>query len=137
MSPFRTGLFRTSTLACASAVSIGVGGPTWAQVVGVRAEQKISATAGGFGGVLSTNVQFGESQCALGDLDGDGAPLGELLPHGNDDGDVHGHRRVGEPIGGDVPGGRRANRLARVVLASCLRDGPRARPLDSASGLAL
>jgi len=37
----------------------------------VKAEQKISDTAGGFGGVLSDNDEFGRSVAAIGDLDGD------------------------------------------------------------------
>jgi hypothetical protein len=40
----------------------------------VAFEQKISATAGGFGGVLDAPDNFGRSVAALGDLDGDGIP---------------------------------------------------------------
>ncbi len=38
----------------------------------VASEQKISETAGGFGGVLDATDLFGASVAALGDLDGDG-----------------------------------------------------------------
>jgi hypothetical protein len=38
----------------------------------VKSEQKISATQGGFSGVLANGDQFGESVANLGDLDGDG-----------------------------------------------------------------
>ncbi len=38
----------------------------------VKDEQKISATAGGFGGVLDNGDHFGSSVASLGDLDGDG-----------------------------------------------------------------
>jgi hypothetical protein len=38
----------------------------------VKSEQKISATAGGFGGALQPGDDFGVSVAALGDLDGDG-----------------------------------------------------------------
>jgi hypothetical protein len=42
----------------------------------VKSEQKISETAGGFGGVLDDGDNFGSSLASLGDLDGDG--IGEL-----------------------------------------------------------
>lgn len=38
----------------------------------MKAEQKISATAGGFGGVLDRNDHFGTAAASPGDLDGDG-----------------------------------------------------------------
>jgi hypothetical protein len=47
-----------------------------AQIGTVDAEQKISETAGGFGGVLDTGDNFGIAVAALGDLDGDG--VGDL-----------------------------------------------------------
>jgi len=52
----------------------------------VASEQKISATAGGFGGVLDLYDFFGNSLAALGDLDGDG--IGDLAvgAAGDDDG---------------------------------------------------
>ena len=40
----------------------------------VAFEQKVSETAGGFGGVLAPDDRFGSELAALGDLDGDGAP---------------------------------------------------------------
>jgi Tol biopolymer transport system component len=40
----------------------------------VKAQQKISNTAGGFGGGLVDDDQFGTSLALVGDLDGDGAP---------------------------------------------------------------
>ncbi len=40
--------------------------------IGVRSEQKISDTAGGFGGALENLTYFGSSVAGLGDLDGDG-----------------------------------------------------------------
>lgn len=52
----------------------------------VEAEQKISDTAGGFGGTLDSPDLFGHSLAALGDLDGDG--VGDLAVgvFGDDDG---------------------------------------------------
>src|SRR5262245_19224165 len=47
-----------------------------AQAGTVRSEQKISETAGGFGGNLDPGDYFGSSVAALGDLDGDG--VGDL-----------------------------------------------------------
>ncbi|NRA93436.1 MAG: FG-GAP repeat protein, partial [Psychroserpens sp.] len=38
----------------------------------VKSKQKISATVGGFGGILNTNCNFGGAITSLGDLDGDG-----------------------------------------------------------------
>ena len=49
-----------------------VGSLAAAQAGTVQSEQKISETAGGFGGVLDTSDQFGICVGALGDLDGDG-----------------------------------------------------------------
>ncbi len=52
----------------------------------VKSEQKISATAGGFGGDLDPSDNFGSSLASLGDLDGDG--VGDLVAGaaGDDDG---------------------------------------------------
>lgn len=52
----------------------------------VKAQQKISSTSGGFGGVLDDGDAFGQSVAALGDLDGDG--VGDLVvgAFGDDDG---------------------------------------------------
>lgn len=47
-----------------------------AQAGTVRSEQKTSATAGGFGGLLDAPDAFGVSVASLGDLDGDG--VGDL-----------------------------------------------------------
>src|SRR5687767_2787704 len=49
-----------------------LGAPPAAQAGTVQAEQKISATAGGFGGDLDLGDYFGSSVAALGDLDGNG-----------------------------------------------------------------
>ena len=54
------------------AVFAGLGVLATAQAGTVRAEQKISETTGGFGGLLDANDDFGFSVAALGDLDGDG-----------------------------------------------------------------
>jgi hypothetical protein len=54
----------------------------------VKAEQKISATAGGFGGVLDPDDRLGASLAALGDLDADGAEDLAAGAHHDDDGDT-------------------------------------------------
>ena len=79
----------------------------------VRSEQKISATAGGFDGVLGPYQYFADSLAGLGDLDGDG--IGDLAVGGvegalnmgevwilflNRDGTVRAHQRIGESTGG-------------------------------------
>ncbi len=53
-------------------LSFALGSLTTAQVCTVASEEKISETAGGFGGDLDANDSFGRSVCRLGDLDGDG-----------------------------------------------------------------
>ncbi len=52
----------------------------------VGSEQKISETAGGFGGVLDSFDNFGISGTSLGDLDGDGTPDLAVGAHRDDDG---------------------------------------------------
>ncbi len=52
----------------------------------VKSEQKISATAGGFGGILTDWVYFGASVASLGDLDGDGVADLAVGADGTDDG---------------------------------------------------
>ncbi len=78
----------------------------------VESEQKISATAGGFGGGLEGGDQFGRSVSALGDLDGDGS--GDLAVGGvasgiggatwvlllNPDGTVRSDQKIAEMVGG-------------------------------------
>ncbi|MGB5757987.1 MAG: CSLREA domain-containing protein, partial [Acidimicrobiales bacterium] len=51
----------------------------------VKAEQKISATQGGLGGVLGTNDRFGSAIAGIGDLDGDG--LNDIVVGAKDDDD--------------------------------------------------
>lgn len=55
----------------------------------VRDEQKISDTAGGFGGELGESGGFGISVSLLGDLDGDGRPELAIGAHGDDDGGIN------------------------------------------------
>ena len=82
----------------------------------VKSEQKISATAGGFDGILDGSHQFGWSVASLGDLDGDG--VGDLAVgvwRGNDggpsrgavwvlflnsDGTVKAHQKISDTQGG-------------------------------------
>ncbi|HSH02490.1 MAG TPA: Ig-like domain-containing protein [Anaerolineae bacterium] len=52
----------------------------------VAGEQKISDTAGGFGGVLNNSDYFGYSLTHLGDLDGDGVGDVAVGAYGDDDG---------------------------------------------------
>ena len=59
-----------------------------AQVGTVQSEQKISETAGGFGGVLDLDDLFGHSVASLGDLDGDGNEDLAVGAIGDDDGGV-------------------------------------------------
>ena len=66
----RRSSFRLGLLCVPCALALGVA-PA-AQVGTVDAEQKISETAGGFGGVLDPSDLFGYSVSSLGDLDGDG-----------------------------------------------------------------
>lgn len=55
----------------------------------VEHEQKISATAGGFGGALDATDLFGISIASLGDLDGDGVPDIAAGAYLDDDGGVN------------------------------------------------
>jgi hypothetical protein len=82
----------------------------------VKAEQKISSTAGGFTGALENGGQFGSSLALLGDHDGDGVPdlaVGAPLENGAGsdrgglwllllaaDGTVKGQHHIGDGIGG-------------------------------------
>lgn len=59
--------------------------PSFALPGQVLAEQKISSTSGGFGGVLSDQDQFGASVTLIGDLNGD--TVGDLLVGAARDGD--------------------------------------------------
>ncbi|MDJ0962137.1 MAG: DUF2341 domain-containing protein, partial [Acidimicrobiia bacterium] len=52
----------------------------------VKAEQKLSASAGGFGGTLNGNDFFGAAVAGIGDLDGDGTPDVVVGAYGDDDG---------------------------------------------------
>src|SRR6185503_12516809 len=52
----------------------------------VASKQKISATAGGFGGDLDPGDIFGHAVAALGDLDGDGNPDLAVSATADDDG---------------------------------------------------
>jgi hypothetical protein len=52
----------------------------------VKAEQKISDTEGGFGGMLHSSDHFGVSVASLGDLDGDGVGDMAVGAHDDDDG---------------------------------------------------
>lgn len=54
----------------------------------VKAEQKISATQGNFGGSLDEHDQFGISLACTGDLDGDGTPDLFVGANADDDGDL-------------------------------------------------
>ncbi len=80
----RRGSFLPSFLSIAGALAL-VGAPPAAQVGTVQAEQKISATAGGFGGVLDLEALFGHSVTGIGDLDGDA--IGDLAVGTPGDGD--------------------------------------------------
>ncbi|MEM9561346.1 MAG: hypothetical protein AAGA93_01930, partial [Actinomycetota bacterium] len=52
----------------------------------VRAEQKVSDTAGGFGATLDDNDNVGEAVTGPGDIDGDGTPDLAIGAYGDDDG---------------------------------------------------
>jgi len=52
----------------------------------VKSQQKISATAGGFGGALDNSDHFGTAVANLGDLDGDGVTDLAIGAAGDDDG---------------------------------------------------
>jgi hypothetical protein len=64
-----TRLRRILLLTCAAGM---VSSGAWAQIGAVKSHQKISETAGGFGGTLANFDRFGSPAAALGDLDGDG-----------------------------------------------------------------
>ena len=87
----------------------------------VRAEQKISDTAGGFTATLDDEDQLGEAVAGLGDLDGDGIPDLAVGAHFDDDGGTDRgavyrlapqRRRHGEGGAEDQRSGRRAYRHA-------------------------
>ncbi len=82
----------------------------------VRAEQKISSTAGGFAGALDNGDRFGMSVAGLGDLDGDGVEDLAVGARGDDDGGtnrgaawvlflnadgtVRAHQKISDLVGG-------------------------------------
>ncbi len=71
-------------------VSFALAGASAAVQVGtVQSEQKISETAGGFGGVLDPSDLFGVSVAALGDLDGDGNRELAVGTYLDDDGEAN------------------------------------------------
>lgn len=101
-----------------AAALVLVGAPPEAQFGLVSAKQKISETAGGFGGDLDLLDFFGTSAAGLGDLDGDGiADLAVGAPFDDDgglgleqgavwilfldpDGTVASHQKISETAGG-------------------------------------
>ncbi len=87
--------------------------PAAAQPGWVLSHQKISATEGGFTGILHNVDLFGASAAALGDLDGDGVgdlavgAFGDGAARGavwilflNPDGTVKLHQKIGDTEGG-------------------------------------
>ena len=71
LTPFRI-LHRALRAALLVALAVGLAHPTAAQIDLVLAEQKVSATEGGFGGALGNVDYFGLSVAFIGDIDGDG-----------------------------------------------------------------